>query len=144
MKRKIFNVVVYGMLFATMVQAGYVALPVELQEMIPFYNQAVALIGGGFTLIMGLGGLTVQNYLNKAKDEADSKFNLLAQNYLNLERKYDVVNTNYQALAKATDKQTHSIERLTSLVKVDLQSKLSNPMIDSEVQKLIEGVIKDE
>ncbi len=144
MKQKIFNVVVYSMLAYSIMNAGYIALPVEYQELIPQWNQLVALVSGGSTLLMGLGGLTVQNYLNNAREKADQKFNLLAQNYLNLERKYDVVENTYKSLVKSTDKQTHSIERLISLVKVDLQAKLSNPLIDSEVQKLIEGVIKDE
>jgi len=144
MKQKIFNVVVYSMLAYTMLNAGYITLPVEYQEMIPQWNQLVAIVSGGSTFLLGMGGLTVQSYLNNAKHEADSKFNLLAQNYLNLEKKYDGLDTRYNSIVKAVEKQTHSIERTNKLLTAELQAKLSNPMIDEQVKLIIEGVIKDE
>jgi hypothetical protein len=144
MKQKLFNVVVYGLLAFSVVNAGYLALPVELQDMIPQYNDLMAIVMGGSTSLLALGGLKVQDYMNRAKTEADSKFNLLAQNYLNLERKYDVIENSYKILKNAQDLTTKAVERNNELLKVDLQAKLSNPMIDAKVEELIKGVIDDE
>lgn len=144
MKQKLFNVVVYGLLAFSLVNAGYLALPVELQDMIPQYNDIMAVVLGGSTSLMALGGLKVQDYMNRAKTQADDKFNLLAQNYLNLERKYDVVDTSYRLLKQSQDNLIKAVERNNELLTVDLKAKLSNPMIDAEVEKLINGVINNE
>lgn len=144
MKSKLFNVVVYGMLGYSMLNGVYFALPVELQEMIPQYNAMVAAVGGVSGALFGFGGLKVQEYLNRAKTQADEKFNLLAQNYLNLERKYDVMEKAYKLVEQAQNKTTLATERNNKLLEIDLQAKLSNPMIDEQVKALIEGVLKSE
>ncbi len=144
MKQKLFNVAIYGMLAYSLLNAGYIALPIEYQEMIPQYNQLVALVSGGATFLIGSGGLAVQSFINKAKHEADSKFNLLANNYLNLEKKYDSIDERYKNIVRASDKVAAEISRSNQLLKAHLEAKLSNPMIDEAVKLLIEGVIKDE
>lgn len=151
MKQKLFNVTVYAMLAYSMVSAGYIALPAEYQTMIPQYNDLVALVTGASTLLLGSGGLAVQSYLNRAKEQADSKFNLLASNYLSLEKryesvveKYDIMSRKYTDLEKATERNTKAVERNNKLMTAHLESKLTNPMIDSTVEKMIKGVIGDE
>jgi hypothetical protein len=144
MKQKLFNVVVYGLLTFSVVNAGYLALPVELQQLIPQYNDLVAVVMGGSTSLLALGGIKVQDYMNRAKSEADSKFNLLAQNYLNLERKYDILDNSYKALKIAQDLTTQAIEHNSKLLEIDLQAKLSNPLIDAKIEELIKGVIPNE
>jgi hypothetical protein len=144
MKSKLFNVVVYAMLTYSIVNAGYLALPVEMQEMIPQYNSLVAIISGGASGIIGFGGLKLQDYLNRAKVQSDDKFNLLAQNYLNLERKYDLLDNAYKTLKTAQDNTTKAVERNNKLLEVDLQTKLSNPLIEEAAKKLIEDVLHND
>jgi hypothetical protein len=144
MKRKLFNIAVYSMLVYSMINASYIALPVEYQEMIPFYNNFVAFVSAGASGLFGLGGLTVQNYLNKAREEADSKFSLLATNYLKVEEAYQVLKSEYKQVIAEQKNTTISVQKLIELVKVDLQAKLSNPLIDEKVKELIEGVIDNE
>jgi len=55
MKNKIFNIIVYAMLGWSIVSAGYMALPVEYQAMIPDFNWLTALISGGSTMMLGIG-----------------------------------------------------------------------------------------
>lgn len=144
MKQKLFNAVVYGMLTFSLINGIYVALPPEVQALIPQYNDLVAMVSGGASALMGFGGLMVREYINKAKAEADAKFNLLAQNYLNLERKYDVNTEAVNRNTKAIELFTQTQQRTNKLIKVDLEAKLSNPMIDDKVKTLIEDVMKDE
>ena len=144
MKKKLFNVVVYGLLAFAIVNASYLALPPELQAMIPQYNDLVAIVMGGSTALMSFGGLKVQEYLNSAKTESSEKFNVLAENYLALEKKYNVIENSYKIMKAAQDLTTKAVERNNQLLEVDLQAKLSNPMIDEEVKKLIESVIDNE
>lgn len=144
MKQKLFNVVVYGMLTFSLINGVYVALPPEVQALIPQYNDLVAMVSGGASALIGLGGLKVQDYLNRAKIESETKFNLLAQNYLNLERKYDVNTEAVNRQTKAIELLTREQQRTNKLIEVDLQAKLSNPMIDEQIKVLIEDVMKNE
>ena len=144
MKQKLFNVVVYGMLAFSLINTGYLALPPEVQAMIPQYNDMVAIIGGASSGLFALGGMTVQSYINRAKEQADAKFQLLAQNYLNIERKYDVNTESVNKQTKAIELLTREQQRTNKLIEVDLQAKLSNPMIDEQIKTLIEDVMKDE
>lgn len=142
MKQRLFNALVYGLVAYSLLNAGYLALPPEIQASIP-YSEITAIIGGGASGLLGLGGMTVQAFLTKAKKEADAKFNLLAQNYLNLDKKYDNVIVAYKRMENEQHKTTIAIERNNRLLEIDLRAKLSNPLIDDKVAELIRGEVDD-
>ena len=144
MKQKLFNITVYSMLAYSIVNAVYVALPPEYQALIPQYNELLALVTGGSTLLLGSGGLAVQTYIQRAKIEASGRFNLLADHYVKLADKYDLVDKKYRELVIKSDKIVGELGRINNLLKIELQSKLTNPMIDEGVKKLIEGAIEDD
>ena len=137
MKTKIFNVIVYSMLGWSILSATYLALPVEYQAMIPQFNWLTALISGGSTALLGTGGLAVSTFLNKVKATTDEKVNLVASQFIELVNKYDEVVVKYNALIE-------SVDYNNLLLKADLKTKLSNPLITQESKELIEQVLINE
>ena len=143
MKQKLFKITVYGLLTYSLVNGAYLALPVEIQEMIPQYNNLVALIGGGASALLGLGGLKVEDYVSKAKTESTQKYNLLATHYIELTKKFEQVAGNYVKIEKGQAELKKEIQVNNKLLKIDLQAKLSNPMIDAQIEKLIEEALDE-
>ena len=136
-KTKIFNIVVYAMLFWSILSAGYLALPAEYQEMLPQMNWLVAVISGGSTALLGSGGLAVQAYLAKAKTTSDTKFNLLKDNYLQLVDHYISLENQYKELKT-------SVDYNNKLLAVDLKTKLDNPLITETSEQLIKQVLTND
>ncbi len=137
MKTKIFNVIVYSMLGWSILSATYLALPVEYQAMLPEFNWLTALISGGSTALLGTGGLAVSNFLNRVKTATDDKVNLVASQFIELANKYDEVIVKYDELIESVDYNSR-------LLQVELQTKLSNPLITDESKALIEQVLTNE
>jgi hypothetical protein len=137
MKTKIFNIVVYTMLSWSMLSAGYLALPVEYQEMIPQMNWLMAVVGGGSTLLLGSGGLAVNAYINKARIESNAKYNLLGNEFLKLA-------DNYKEMKDEVTLLRSDMAINNKLLKIDLKTKLSNPLIDEAAKALVEGAIHEE
>ena len=137
MKKAIFNVVVYSMLAWSIFSATYLALPIEYQEMLPDMNWLTALVSGGSTALFGSGALFVKTLLDKTKIATDEKVNLVASQFIELVNKYDEVTANYNELVK-------SIDYNNLLLKAELKTKLTNPLITEESKALIEQVLTNE
>ena len=144
MKKALFNIVVYGMLAWTMLSAGYMALPIEIQDMLPQMNWITAVVSGGSTLLLGSGGLVVQSFLLKARTASDSKYKVVADKYLEVADAYNSLDTKYDNLENKYDGLKESVDRNNLLQEASLQAKLSNPLIDAETKKLIEDVLGGE
>lgn len=134
MKTKLFNFTVYAMLGWSIVSAGYMALPPDIQAMIPQFNWLTAVISGGSTLLLGTGGLAVQTWLAKAKTSSTAKYNELGNLFLTLTQKYNEVTAKYDEIKTSTD-------YTNKLIATELQTKLSNPMLDDTARQLIMQVL---
>jgi len=137
MKTKLFNVLVYTMLGWSVLSAVYLALPVEYQAMIPQFNWLTALISGGSTGLLGTGALAVQSFLNKAKATSNETFTLLKDNYTEIVNEYKILKAQYAELKTTLDYNNE-------LLKTELKTKLSNPMITAEAEQLIKQVITND
>ena len=137
MKTKIFNVLVYTMLGWSVLSAVYLALPVEYQSMIPEFNWLTALISGGSTGLLGTGALAVQSFLNKAKATSNDTFTLLKDNYTEIVNEYKILKVQYTELQQ-------TLAYNNELLKTELKTKLSNPMITAEAEQLIKQVITND
>jgi hypothetical protein len=102
--------------------------------------------------VVGAVALRVQSFLTKARTTDLKVFDGLKESYESVKQsysdmqlatkqtindltsKYDTLKQSYETMRKATDE-------LIKLVKVDLESKLSNPLIDEKVKELIEEVL---
>jgi len=142
-KKVLFDIVVYSMLVWTILSAGYVSLPPEYQALIPQFNWLTALISGGTTGVLGLAGVTLKAYLSKAQVESDSKFKLLAGEYLQVVEQYKLMQGELTATKTELVANNEIVAKMIELLKVDLSAKLSNPLIDAKVKELIAGVINE-
>ena len=134
MKRKLFNVVIYGMLFWSMLSAIYVTLPPNYQAMLPFMNTGTAIVGGFTTLLTGTGGLAVQHYLRKTSDYNADLNKALVDKVIYIIDEYKVMK---DVVTNLTDEQ-----KLTNkLIATELKTKLDNPMLTTKARELIEGVL---
>lgn len=142
-KKVLFDIVVYAMLVWTIVSAGYISLPPEYQALIPQFNWLTALISGGTTGVLGLAGVTVKSFITRAKTESDAKYQLLANEYLQVVEQYKILQSEIGTTTTKLADNNEMVSQLIELVKVDLQAKLSNPLIDAKVKELIAGVINE-
>ena len=134
MKKKLLNIAIYVLLGWSMLSAGYLALPVEYQEMLPQMNWLTAVVSGGSTFLLGSGGLALQRMLNKTNKDYTTKYIQLGQEFLNLKGKYDELGVKVDGL-ESTNKE------LVKLLKIQLKTKLDNPMLADKSRALIEGLI---
>lgn len=134
MKKALFNITVYGMLAWSIASATYLALPVEIQAMLPDMNWLTAVISGGSTMLLGTGGLAVQTWLSKARTTSDEKYNLLGTKFLTLV-------TSYQDMAAKYDTLSAETKYNNQLLAVELKTKLTNPMLTDAARALIEQVL---
>ena len=134
MKKKLLNVAIYTLLGWSMLSAGYLALPLEYQEMLPQMNWLTAVVSGGSTFLLGSGGLALQRLLHKSSKDYTDKYIELGQEFLTLKKEYGDLGNKVNEL-ESTNKE------LVKLLKIDLQSKLDNPMLTDKARALIEGAI---
>ena len=137
MKKILLNVVIYSMLGWSVLSAVYLALPIEYQAMLPEFNWLTALISGGSTALLGTGGLALQNFLTKAKVTTHDTFAMLKNNYAEIVNEYKILKAQYEEL-KTT------VEYNNELLKVELKTKLTNPMTTDTAAELIKQVITND
>ena len=152
-KDKLLSVLSYGLIAYPLIAATWQFLP-ELQSLLPQYTSQIAYMTALPSGVLGAVGLKIQSYVKKARESDFVVFNGLADKYDILENSV----TAYKNDMKETEKQYVSLinanineikdlkavnENLVKLLKIDLEAKLSNPLIDSKIKELIEGV-KDE
>lgn len=143
MKSKLFNVVVYSMLGWSIVSAGYLALPIEYQEMLPQMNWIIALVSGGSTALLGTGGLVVQSFISKTKLDTSNKINEISNVIIQLVDEYKTLKTEYKNLQTENAELKNAILENNKLLKIDLKTKLDNPMTTNTARVMIEGVINE-
>jgi hypothetical protein len=132
-KGKLFNLAVYTMLAWSVISAGYLALPIELQEQLPQMNWLTAVVSGGATFLLGSGGLAVQSMLLKMKKSNSEKDNLMVDKFLKIV-------DGYKEMVISNEKLNDSITHNNKLLEVSLKTKLSNPMLDNTARDMIEQV----
>ena len=114
----------------------------EAQQQITHY------ITSGGLAIVGGGGVLINELLNNKLNEARKQTNLVLEKFLTLYEKYEVIektiknldinSTNrIQELKNEIYTQKIETQELVKLVKVDLETKLSNTLIDIKTKELI-------
>lgn len=141
--RKLFNFISIIMLLWTIIAGVYLAMPQEYRELIPEFNWLTALVSGGSTGVLGLTMLILNSYLKRNKDSVDSKYLDLANKFLTLNQKYNTLSAdviNNTIIQKETNE---LIKKNTELLSIDLESKLSNPLIEDFIKEKIGGVLNE-
>lgn len=132
MMRKIFNFVSIIMLLWTIISGAYLALPEEYKALIPQFNWLTALISGGSTGVLGGSMIIVKNFMKKNKDENDARYLQLAQEVLTIKEEH--IN-----LKNAVNNNTDTQKETNRLIRIDLESKLSNPLVEDFIKEKIRG-----
>ena len=141
--RKLFNFISIIMLLWTIIAGVYLAMPQEYRELIPEFNWLTALVSGGSTGILGSTMLILNSYLKRNKDSVDSKYLDLANRFLALNEKYNTLSAdvvNNTIIQKETNE---LIKKNTELLSIDLESKLSNPLIEDFIKEKIGGALNE-
>lgn len=121
----------------------------ETQQQITHY-----ITSGGMALLGGLG-IGINEFLNKKLKESRELTNSLLEKFLTLTEQYktlekDLVNTKKEISLLRSDL-SNELEFLTvkfsefnDLIRADLNTKLSNPLIDRKAKELIERALGNE
>lgn len=147
MKKKLFNIVTYTMLFYSIFAAIYAAVP-QLQEALPWLTLPTIVVSGGFTGVLGSAGLVVQSFLTKARQEADTQFLGLVDYLEKVSIKInDVLEENKRLrsdIIKSNESLDLSVKRNNELQETHLKIKKDDILIDEKSKQLLEEVLKNE
>ena len=139
--RTIFNFISIVMLLWTIISGAYLALPQEYKDLIPQFNWLTALISGGSTGILGSTMLIVDIFLKKNKSEVDTKYFDLAKQFITINEKYQALENKVEKATTETRKNNELISENNRLLKIDLESKLSNPLVEEFIKEKIRGEV---
>lgn len=146
MKRKLFNIIVYGLLAYSFLAGVHASLPTEYQ--IDGFTNLTALVSGASTALVGSAGLYLKSLLTKTQTEVGESQAQTIGKFLELisyvEKLNEKITQNDKLNKDRYQVQLKETKRLIKLVETDLQAKLSNKLIDEKVRELIEGVLDEE
>lgn len=139
MMQKIFKWITNALLLFSILNGAYLALPADIQlQYFSWYSQAYAAVNAAWAGLTGLGGGALLAYVARAQADSDDR-------YLTLKGDYNVVADELRALRGGYNNVEVAINNLTEatsennkLQKINLEAKLTNPMIKEHVEKLIE------
>lgn len=137
--RKLFNLISIIMLLWTIISGAYLALPQEYKDLIPQFNWLTALVSGGSTGILGTTILLVDSYMKKNKADVDTKYFDLAKKFLEINEKYSNLEKKVEISTAETMKSNDLIAKTNRLLEIDLESKLSNPLVENFIKEKIRG-----
>lgn len=117
-------------------------------------QQITSYVASGCFATIGLVGIGFNDYLNRKQREARllvnatlEKFLTLQENYVKLETKLLDAKKEIIALKSETTNQLYLVStelaRFNQLIEIDLQAKLSNPLIDKKVEELIKEALEN-
>lgn len=160
LKSKLLSIISYGLIGYTTGAAVIQGIP-ELQALMPSFTTQIAVWTGLPAVTLGSIGLAVQSYINKARvtdnvvnqGVVDAVSKLYAQ-VKDVAELYNQGKGDIKELAKDMKKNIDDIRNeyillrndvklLAKLVRVDMEAKLSNPLIDEEVKKMLGDAINE-
>lgn len=137
--RKIFNFISFIMLLWTILSGIYLGLPQEIKDMIPKLTPFTMALTGGSTGILGTTILIVDRFLKKNQVEVDTKYLDLATKFLALSDKYLNLEKKVDRNTETQNKTNELIDKNNRLLGIDLESKLSNPLVENFIKEKIRG-----
>lgn len=142
--RKIFNLLSIVFLLWTIISGAYLALPQEYKDLIPEFNWLTAVVSGGSTGILGTTILLIQNYFKKKDMDYSNKYLDLAQKFLELREDNKATLEENKLMREENKVIREEIAKTNKLITLDLQSKLSNPLVEEYIKEKIRGEGVDE
>lgn len=120
----------------------------ETQQQVSSY-----ITSGGLATLGGFG-IVLNDYVNRKQRESRLLVNTTLEKFLTLQENYEKLETKLLdakkeiiALKSETTNQLYLVStelaRFNQLIEIDLQAKLSNPLIDTKVQELIKGALEN-
>lgn len=143
MIKKLYNVVVFVFIGFSIACAIYPNLPTEILTKIPELNQLTVLTMGGTSGVLGGTMLVVNDFIHRAKMDANDQFLLLSKSYLALKESHDALLEKSKAINDAQNESIKRVERLEKMIEVDLRAKLSNRYLSKEIKDEISGVLDE-
>ena len=141
--KTIFNVFVYANLLFAMAVLGYQQLPTEYQ----FLNELgldFVVLTGGTTSLIGIAGLYVKSVITQNTLANEQTTGLVAEKFLSLKDEYVSIKANEKVIITNQEEIKTLLKRNNELKEVELNARLSNPLVDEKVKALIEGVLNEE
>lgn len=157
--RKVLNVIVIiGYIWFVLMLAYNSIIPQEIKDKIPFINEYSFFFTGISTGGISTALLFVKNFVQKSENEN-------VKTYLDLINKIEGINRVLEKQANVIQEQNKNINKLEQLKavesekleelkvlnakiveqqQVELKSKLTNPLLDNDIKKLIEVVLGNE
>ncbi len=150
MRQKIFKFITISATVYAVLSIIYLALPPEIKFHLPDLNQYVIGVTGGSSGLISLILLNVRQRINTSEGllitqqtEVLKEFITIKENYKRLESKVEDTLKKTQQYIEKIENLTYKVNSLTKLIEVQLETKLSNVLIDEKTKELIEGVLNE-
>lgn len=137
--RKLFNFISILMLLWTIISGIYLALPPEYKALIPEFNWLTALVSGGSTGILGSTIILVDKQLKKQDISNSNKYLELAKKFLDIREDYKALKEELKQEREELKETKELLDATNKLISIDLESKLSNPLVENFIKEKIRG-----
>lgn len=150
--------IIIGFLWTALAGIYVVAVPQDIKDMLPDFTWATALVSGGATGLFSSLAVYIKFIIKGNQAETNGKLQDFAEYSIKIVEHYKEIGVLYKAIKDEIDKLVlennidninnevlnNELVELKNLIKVDLQSKLTNPLIDKEAEKKIREVLYEE
>lgn len=136
--KRLFNLATYLFIFWSVLSATYLTLPVEYQAMIPFVNDAIVIVSGVSTFLLGSGGLTVLHFLNKTEDESAKKHLELLEQLVMTNKRIDIMENAHKKDIKGL---AEEVRENTKVSRAQLELKLDNKFITDQAREVVDRIM---
>lgn len=152
MRSKILRMIAIISFAYTTLSGIYLSLPIETKDLIataiPQLNWFTVLISGSSTGIVGGTILYITSKIDKANIVFSEQKQILVNEIVKIKSEYDTIRDKFTLLEQKVLEQTNvssnlniTLTELSTLLRADMEAKLSNALIDDRAKQIIEGVL---
>ena len=158
MKKIINALIIIGYTWLTFALVYEFAIPIEYKSKIPLLNNFMLLYSGTFTGVISSALLYMKNFTNNSQKLNITQFMTIREEFSEVFNKIDKLdsvvvkqNTNINRFNELKEQENIKLDEsiklqkeTNKLLKLELESRITNPLIDKDIKNKIKAVLNNE
>ena len=158
MKKIINALIIIGYTWLTFALVYEFAIPIEFKNKIPVLNNFMLLYSGAFTGVISSALLYMKNFANNSQKLNITQFMTIREEFSEVFNKIDKLdsvvvkqNTNINRFNELKEQENIKLDEsiklqkeTNKLLKLELESRITNPLIDKDIKNKIKAVLNNE
>lgn len=158
MKKIINALIIIGYTWLTFALVYEFAIPIEFKNKIPELNNFMILYSGAFTGVISSALLYMKNFTNNSQKLNITQFMTIRDEFSEVFNKIDKLdsvvvkqNTNINRFNELKEQENIKLDEsiklqkeTNKLLKLELESRITNPLIDKDIKNKIKAVLNNE